>query len=159
MFLGQWILTYSEGLDPRVLSWQERGWGSRNYECLGGKSCDIPYDFLCHTLCVLLAQSCLTLCNPMDCSLPGSFVHGILQARILERVAFSFSKQQTILWSQSQCKDLICSSIPITGEGLADVTSNDGCWGDRVELVSRLCHAMLLLGLVPNYTKSVTTAP
>ena len=29
-------------------------------------------------------QSCLTLCNAMDCSLPGSFVHGILQARILE---------------------------------------------------------------------------
>ena len=28
---------------------------------------------------VLVAQSCLTLCNPMDCSLPGSFVHGILQ--------------------------------------------------------------------------------
>ena len=36
-------------------------------------------------------QSCLTLCNPMDCSLPGSSVHGILQA-ILERVAISYSK-------------------------------------------------------------------
>ena len=32
-------------------------------------------------------QSCLTLCNPMDCSLPGSSVHGILQARILEWAA------------------------------------------------------------------------
>ena len=31
-----------------------------------------------------LLQSCPTLCNPMDCSLPGSSVHGILQARILE---------------------------------------------------------------------------
>ena len=37
-------------------------------------------------------QSCLTLCNPMDCSLPGSSVHGILQARILEWVAFPFSR-------------------------------------------------------------------
>ena len=36
---------------------------------------------------VLVAQSCLTLCNPVDCSPPGSSVHGILQARILERVA------------------------------------------------------------------------
>ena len=36
-------------------------------------------------------QSCPTLCNPMDCSLPGSSVHGILQARILEWVAISFS--------------------------------------------------------------------
>ena len=39
-------------------------------------------------VCVLVAQLCLTLCNPMDCSLPGSAVHGILQARILEWVAF-----------------------------------------------------------------------
>ena len=38
-----------------------------------------------------LAQSCPTLCNPMDCSLPCSSVHGILQARILEWVAISFS--------------------------------------------------------------------
>ena len=35
----------------------------------------------------LVAQSCLTLCNPMDRSPPGSSVHGILQARILEWVA------------------------------------------------------------------------
>ena len=41
---------------------------------------------------VLVAQSCPTLCDPMDCSLPGSSVHGILQARILERVAIPFSK-------------------------------------------------------------------
>ena len=39
-----------------------------------------------------VTQSCLTLCNPMDCSPPGSSVHGILQARILEWVAISFSR-------------------------------------------------------------------
>ena len=33
---------------------------------------------------VLVTQSCLTLCNPMDCSPPGFSVHGILQTRILE---------------------------------------------------------------------------
>ena len=38
-------------------------------------------------LCMLLLQSCLTLCNPMDHSPPGSFVHGILQTLILEWVA------------------------------------------------------------------------
>ena len=37
-------------------------------------------------------QSCLTLCDPMDCSQLGSSVHGILQARILEWVAMSFSR-------------------------------------------------------------------
>ena len=38
-------------------------------------------------------QSCLTLCDPMDCSAPGSSVQGILQARTLESVAMPFSKQ------------------------------------------------------------------
>ena len=41
---------------------------------------------------VKVAQSCPTLCNPMDCSLPGSSVHGILQARMWEWVAVPFSK-------------------------------------------------------------------
>ena len=39
-----------------------------------------------------VAQSCPTLCNPMDYSLPGSSVHGIFQARVLEWVAISFSR-------------------------------------------------------------------
>ena len=44
------------------------------------------------SVCVCNIISCLTLCDPVDCSLPGSSVHGILQARILEWVAISFSK-------------------------------------------------------------------
>ena len=39
-----------------------------------------------------VAQSCLTLCHPMDCSLPGFSVHGIFQARVLEWVGISFSR-------------------------------------------------------------------
>ena len=39
------------------------------------------------------AQSCPALCNPMHCWLPGSSVNGILQARILEWVAFSYSRE------------------------------------------------------------------
>ena len=39
-----------------------------------------------------VAQSCLTLCDPMDCSLPGFSVHRIFQARVLEWVAISFSR-------------------------------------------------------------------
>ena len=39
-----------------------------------------------------VAQSCRTLCNPMDCSLSGSSVHGIFQARVLEWIAISFSR-------------------------------------------------------------------
>ena len=39
-----------------------------------------------------VAQSCPTLCNPMDCSLPGFSIHGIFQARVLEWVTISFSR-------------------------------------------------------------------
>ena len=42
-----------------------------------------------------LAQSCPTFCNPVDCSLPGSSIHGILQARILQWVAISFSRRSS----------------------------------------------------------------
>ena len=45
-----------------------------------------------------VTQSCMTLCDPMDCSLPGSSVHGIDQARILEWVAISFSRRSS--WSR-----------------------------------------------------------
>ena len=38
-----------------------------------------------------VARSCPTLCDPMDCGPPGSSVHGIFQARVLERVAIAFS--------------------------------------------------------------------
>ena len=41
---------------------------------------------------VLVGQSCWTLCSLMNCSLPGSSVHGVLQARILEWVAILFSR-------------------------------------------------------------------
>ena len=46
---------------------------------------------LCAVLC-LVAQSCPTLCNAMDCSPPGSSIHGIFQARISEWVTISFSR-------------------------------------------------------------------
>ena len=44
-----------------------------------------------------VAQSCPTLSNPMDCSLPGSSIHGIFQARVLEWGAIAFSKKQIFL--------------------------------------------------------------
>ena len=44
---------------------------------------------------MLVAQSCPTLCDPMDCSPPGSSVHGVLQAEILEWVAIPFSRRSS----------------------------------------------------------------
>ena len=49
-----------------------------------------------------VAQSCPTLCNPMDCSLPGFSVLGIFQARILEWVAISFSRRS--FWPRNRIR-------------------------------------------------------
>ena len=45
-----------------------------------------------------VAQSCLTPCDPMDCSQPGSSVRGIFQARILDQVAISYSRRSSQPW-------------------------------------------------------------
>ena len=52
-------------------------------------------------LCMRVAQSCPTLCDVMDCSPPGSSVRGILQARVLESVAISFSRGSSQLRNQT----------------------------------------------------------
>ena len=52
-------------------------------------------------------QSCLTLRDPMDCSLPGSSVHGIFQARVLEWGAIAFSKARVLVsWKKGICESL-----------------------------------------------------
>ena len=51
-------------------------------------------------VCAQSLQSCLTLCNPMDCSPPDSSVHGILQAKTLEWVAISFSSKTSIIFKK-----------------------------------------------------------
>ena len=69
---------------------------------------------------VLVTQSCLDLCNPMDCSPPGSSVHGSLQARILDWVASKESAWmwETQVWSLSQ-KDSLEKEIATHSSVLA----------------------------------------
>ena len=54
-----------------------------------------------------VAQSCPILCDPIDCSLPDSSVHGILQARMLEWVAIPFSR------GPSQPREILCYFRPL----------------------------------------------
>ena len=58
---------------------------------------------------MLVTQLCLTLCDPMDCSPPGSSVHGILQARILEWVAIDVGFKSTA--SKALCPGLWTASF------------------------------------------------
>ena len=80
-YFSSWVLPYSSFW----LHFNEAAW-----MCVG----------VC--VCTLVAQLCPTLCDPMDCSPPGSSVHGILQARILEWVAISFSTSGVSQFSSIQ---------------------------------------------------------
>ena len=65
---------------------------------------------LAFCLCVcFVSQSCLTLCSPMDCSPPGSSVHGIFQARLLEWDAISYSRGSS--WPRDQADSLPLSLL------------------------------------------------
>ena len=63
------------------------------------KSRDITLPTKCESV---VAQSCLTLCDPMDCSLRGSSLHGIVQERVLAWVAISFSRGSSQPRDQTQ---------------------------------------------------------
>ena len=54
-----------------------------------------------------VAQSCLILCDPMDCSLPGSSIHGIFQARVLEWGAISFSRGSSSPKDQTRVSHIV----------------------------------------------------
>ena len=60
-----------------------------------------------------VAQSCLTLCNPINCSLPGSSIHGIFQARVLEWVAISFSRGSSQPRDWTQVSHIACRRFTI----------------------------------------------
>ena len=61
----------------------------------------------------LVVQSCLTLYDPMDCNLPGSSIHGIFQARVLEWVAISFSRGSSRSRDQTRVSHIVGRSFTI----------------------------------------------
>ena len=68
-----------------------------------------------------VVQSCPTLCNPVDCSPPGSSFHGIFQARILEWVAISFSRGSSWPRDRTQVSHIAgrCFNLWATREALS----------------------------------------
>ena len=102
-----WQLCLISQIDSIVSSWapitcHDLGMGNQRVEKRGKNKTPV---------CILertkesesqVAQLCPTLCDPMDCSLPGSSVHGIFQARIMEWVAISFSRGSS--WPRDQTR-------------------------------------------------------
>ena len=76
-----------------------------------------------------VAQSCRTFCNPMDCSPPGSSIHGIFQGRVLEWVAISFSRESS--WPKDQTRVSIIVGRCFT------------VWATREDLVSKTFYLLL----------------
>ena len=74
-----------------------------------------------------VVQSCSTLRNPMDCSLPGSSIHGIFQARVLEWVVIAFSNLRLNIKKKKKTK--IMASGPMTSWQIE---------GEKVEVVTDL---------------------
>ena len=92
---------YMQTTKPTLAGWS-RKWLARGHwvaHRIWGRDGKAGLNATCAML-RLAAQSCLTLCDPVDCNSPGSSVHGILQARILEWVTMPSSKES------SQLRDL-----------------------------------------------------
>ena len=98
-----------------------------------GKNTGVGCHFLLHCMKVKsqseVAQSCPTLSDPMDCSIPGSSVHGIFQARVLEWGAIAFSRETTEL-EEKPCSDL-------------------GRWLSSPEVWKQFCISFFQLGQKP----------
>ena len=85
--------------------------------------------------CCFVTESCLILCDPMDLSPPGSSVHEISQARILERVAISFFKESSQPRDQTTSPALQADSLPTKPGG-----PPRGSQGDPTKLRKGMCR-------------------
>ena len=94
---------------------------------------------------VLIARSCLTLCDPMDCSPPGSSVYGILQAKILEWVGIPFSPTQVLNWSLLHCRQIIYHA---SHQGSPNCFSQ--AWFELLPLSVQFSHSVVSDSLQPH---------
>ena len=98
-FLTEWEMTDKHRKKATVMTYLDNRWeldNSMNSYLASYRhrwlNIEISIEMSVCTECVCSAQPCSTVCDPMDCSLPGSSVHPIFQARILEQVAISPSR-------------------------------------------------------------------
>ena len=106
--------------DPSSRVYHYHPWPSQHYHSakLQHPGWAWPVHLLpCFCVCVLVTQSCPTLCDPMDCSSLGSAVHTVLQARILEWIAIPLSRESS--QPRYRTRLLLCKQIlyPLSHQG------------------------------------------
>ena len=110
--------------------------------------------------CCLVATSCLTLCDPVDCTLPGPSVHGIFQARILEQAAISDPKRSSHPKGQIRFSGFSCiaGGFFTTGHWVASVSQAPE-WPPA--LVKSLLHRLFssMLGIITQDIKFALCFP
>ena len=128
-----------------LCNWHAGKWSLHDlWDCTWGAAPFMGLPFRSEVKWSEVAQSCPTLCYPMDCSLPGSSVHGIFQARILEWVAISFSRGSSRPRDRTRVSHIVgrCFTIWATREAF-----QEWCWLKererevRVKSVGKLCGA------------------
>ena len=96
-----------------------------------------------------IAQSCLTLCDPVDCSPPGSSVHGFLQARILEWIVISFSRESSRPRDRTHVSRIADRHFNLwaTREALTDLVSHISVcfWAVVTKIQNWVCSKRLLI--------------
>ena len=109
---------------------------------------------------VLVALSCLTLCNPTDCSSPGSFTRGIFQARTLEWFAISFSRGSSMAERQNAETQMVLPALSQAGESMEISSSNHMCWSFSSHTMKvQFFHFILILWrLQKNFVKYCCSA-
>ena len=127
----------------------------------------------------VVTQLCLTLCNPMDCGLPRSWVHGIFQARVLEWVAISFSRVSSQPRDQTWASRIVGrwftiwatreeANPLISGFGSAELSNLNRTfiveWGELFKISSEIicnfiCTHAKLLQLCPTLCDTMDCSP
>ena len=100
----------------------------------------VPYDSESESE---VAQSCLTLCDPMDCSRPGSSIHGIFQARVLEWGAIFFSSGSSQLRDRTQLSRISGRRVTV-GATRGAMTMKVECNAS----ILKPCYRILLLSML-----------
>ena len=122
-------------------------------DCFEGDSCSFCINTCSLNACwiceVLVALLCLTLCDTMDCSPPGSSVHGILQARIREWVAIPFSRESS--WARDQtrvsCTEFVKSVLNYTHEQDEVIKSTNHLYDNASGCTFPQTHCLLTLNM------------